>query len=310
LEAIVTEGLTKYYGKLLALDDLGLSIERGHCVGFLGPNGAGKSTTIKLLCNLIHPTRGRAYVNGYDASKDSKKALRDVGAIVEVPEFYPYLNAVETLSYLGRIRGLTSTTLRERTADVLELVKLSEWSGMKIAKFSRGMKQRLGVAQAILHDPSILILDEPSLGLDPRGTYETREILKSLVKRGKTIFLASHMLHEVQEVCDSVALINKGKLLAYDRVESLERIFRAQKIEVETVSPPKQKQVDRIEELKAVRSISVEKNHFVIGFDGNDVERADLLAMLVRDLGLQVVSFKPSTEALEEIYLQLIKEAN
>lgn len=308
LEPIVTEELTKYYGKLLALDNLNLKIEKGHCVGFLGPNGAGKSTTIKTICNLIRPTNGRAYINGYDTLLDSKKALKNVGAIVEVPEFYPYLNPIETLSYLGKIRGLTGLDLKKRIVEVLELVKLTEWAQTKIAKFSRGMKQRLGIAQAMLHDPSVLILDEPALGLDPRGTYETREIIKSLVKQDKTIFLASHMLHEVQEVCDSVALINKGKLLAYDRVESLEKIFRVQKIEVETLSIPEPKKVAKIEKLKSVSSVSVEGNRLMINFDGTEIMRADLLAVLVRDIGLRVVSFKPSTEALEEIYLQLIEK--
>ncbi|MDI6905776.1 MAG: ABC transporter ATP-binding protein [Candidatus Bathyarchaeia archaeon] len=144
MEAIITEGLTKYYGRILALNDLNLKIEKGRCVGFLCPNGAGKSTTIKILCNLIRPTRGRAYINGYNTIEEPISALKDVGTIVETPEFYSYLTPVEILSYLGRLRGMTDLDLKERIRQVLEIVKLSEWMNTKVSKFSRGMKQRLG----------------------------------------------------------------------------------------------------------------------------------------------------------------------
>lgn len=308
MEAIAIEGLTKYYGKLLALDNLNLKIDKGHCVGFLGPNGAGKSTTIKILCNLIRPTQGRAYIFGIDVLTDAEKALKDVGSIVEVPEFYSYMNPVEILSYLGKLRGLAGSNLGERIREVLELVRLSEWSKTKIGNFSRGMKQRLGIAQAVLHAPPLLILDEPALGLDPRGMYEIREIIKGIVKEGRTIFLASHMLHEVQEVCDEVALINRGELLAYGKVEELGRIFKARKVEVEVLQPPNNEQVKKIKELKPVKAISVGRNSLTISFEGDEATQTDLLSTLIKDLGLQVASFKPSLEILEEIYLELVKE--
>lgn len=310
MEAIAAEGLTKYYDKLLALDNLNLKIEKGHSVGFLGPNGAGKSTTIKILCNLIRPTRGKAYVNGHNATEESKEALRNVGALVETPEFYTYLTPFEVLGYLGKLRGMPEEELKQRISQVLEIVKLSEWKNTKIGKFSRGMKQRLGIAQAILHDPPILILDEPALGLDPRGTYEIREIMKTTVKEGKTVFLASHMLHEVQETCDSVALIDKGKLLAYDSIENLEKVFKARKIHVELLAPLEPKIVSKIENLKNVRALSAEEKSLTVSFEGTDAEQAELLATLVKDIGIQVVSFRPSLEALEGVYLQLVKEGN
>jgi len=310
LEAIVTEGLTKYYGKILALNDLNLKIEKGRCVGFLGPNGAGKSTTIKILCNLIRPTRGKAYVNGYNTVVEPTKALKDVGAIVETPEFYSYLTPMEILGYFGRLRGMAVHDLKQRILQVLETAKLSEWANTKIGKFSRGMKQRLGVAQAILHNPPILILDEPALGLDPRGMYEIREIIKAIVKEGKTVFLASHMLHEIQETCDSVALLNKGKLLAYDSIANLENVFKAKKIYVELLRPLEPKQIGKIEKLENVRAVSTGEKSLTISFEGGEAEQAELLAKLVKDVGVQVVSFKPSLEVLEEVYLQLVKEGS
>lgn len=310
MEAIATEGLTKYYGKILALDDLNLKISAGHCVGLLGPNGAGKSTTIKILCNLIWPTKGKAYINGHDAIKESTRALRYVGAMVETPEFYSYLTPNEVLSYIGKLRGMTTQGLKLRIAKVLETVKLSEWANTKIAKFSRGMKQRLGIAQVLLHDPPVLILDEPSLGLDPRGMYEIREVIKTVISEGRTIFLASHMLREVQEVCDSIALVDKGKLLVYDRIENLEKIFKASKIQVQLLKPLEPKLVARIEKLQNVQAVIAEAKELSISFKGSEVEQAQLLAILVKDFNVPVVSFRTSLEALEEVYLQLVKEGN
>lgn len=310
MAAIVAEGLTKYYGKLLALDNLNLKIEKGHCVGFLGPNGAGKSTTIKILCNLIRPTSGKAYINNHDATKESTSALKNVGALVETPEFYNYLTPLEVLEYLGKLRGMPKNELKHQIHQVLETVRLSEWKKTKIGKFSRGMKQRLGIAQSILHDPPILIWDEPALGLDPRGMFEIREIIKATVKKGKTVFLASHMLHEVQETCDSVALIDKGKLLTYDRIENLEKVFKIRKIDVELLTPIEPKCLSKIEKLKNVRTLLATEKNLTIGFEGSDADQAELLETLVKDIGVRMISFKPSLEALEGIYLQLVKEGN
>lgn len=310
MEAIVTEGLTKNYGKVLALSNLNLKIEAGHCVGFLGPNGAGKSTTIKILCNLIRPARGKAFIYGHDANTESTSALKNVGALVETPEFYNYLNPVEVLNYFGKLRGMTDPKLKKRIQQVLEIVKLSEWSNTRIGKFSRGMKQRLGIGQAILHDPPILILDEPALGLDPRGMYEMREIIKTMGKEGKTTFLASHMLHEVQETCDQVALLDKGKLLAYDSISNLETLFKARKIHVDLLRPLKPIEIDRIKKMEKVKTVVAEEKSLVINIDGTEADQAQLLTMLVKEMGAPVASFRPSMEALEDVYLQLIKEGN
>lgn len=310
LEAIVTEGLIKNYGKILALSDLNLKIETGNCVGFLGPNGAGKSTTIKILCNLIRPAHGKAFICGHDTNAESTRALKNVGALVETPEFYNYLTPFEVLSYFGKLRGMADPALKKRIQRVLEIVKLSEWSTTRIGKFSRGMKQRLGIGQAILHDPPILILDEPALGLDPRGTYEMREIIKAMVKEGKTAFLASHMLHEVQETCDHVALLDKGKLLAYDSINNLETFFKARKIHVDLLRPLKPVEIERIRKIEKVKTVSAEERGLVVNLDGTETDQAQLLTVLVKELGIPVASFKPSMEALEDIYLQLIKEGN
>ncbi len=225
-ELIVIENLTKYYNKFLALDNLHLRIAENENVGLLGPNGAGKSTTLKILCGLIRSSSGTAYIDGIDVAKKPEQALARIGAIVETPEFYPFLTPEETLSYFGRLRGMRGEGLRQRIKEVIHLVKLEAWVTVKIEKFSRGMKQRLAVAQALLHDPPILILDEPGLGLDPRGVVEFRQIIEE-VGREKTILFASHQLVEVAQICNKVAIIDHGKLLAYDNISELEKKYQS-----------------------------------------------------------------------------------
>jgi ABC-2 type transport system ATP-binding protein len=225
-EAIVIEHLTKYYNKFLALNDLTLKVPANENVGLLGPNGAGKSTTLKILCGLLRASSGTAYIDGVDVARNPEQALSRIGAIVETPEFYSFLTPEETLLYLGRLRGMSGDRLKERIKEVIRLVRLEEWAKVKIEKFSRGMKQRLGLAQTLLHDPPVLILDEPGLGLDPRGVVEFREIIERVGKE-KTIFFASHQLVEVSQVCDHVAIIDHGRLLAYDSIKALEKKYKS-----------------------------------------------------------------------------------
>jgi len=224
-ESIMIENLSKYYNNFLALDNLSLKVKRNEDVALVGPNGAGKTTALKILCGLLRPSSGTAYINGINVIEERERALSEVGAIVETPEFYPFLTPDETLSYLGRLRGMDGHELKSRINEVLKLIKLDEWADVRIEKFSRGMKQRLALAQAMLHDPPILILDEPTLGLDPRGMVEMREILKE-ARKEKTVFFASHMLAEVVQVCDKVALIDRGRLLVYDSIAHLKRKYR------------------------------------------------------------------------------------
>ncbi len=225
-DSIVIENLSKYYNKFLAVDNLSLKIGANANVGLLGPNGAGKSTTIKILCGLIRASSGATYIDGINVAEKPSQALSRIGAIVETPEFYTYLTPVETLSYFGRLRGMRGGALKRRIKEVIDLVRLEEWGTVRIEKFSRGMKQRLAVAQALLHDPPILILDEPGLGLDPRGVAEFREIIAGVGKE-KTVLFASHQLVEVTQICNQVAIIDHGRLLAYDSIARLEEKYQS-----------------------------------------------------------------------------------
>ncbi len=306
---IEIEHLTKDFKEIKAVDDLTLEVPRSRTVGFLGPNGAGKTTTIKILTNLISSSRGKAMLNGVDVVTDPKKALAHVGAVVETPEFYPYLTPMETLHYLGRLRGMRPNEISKRGREVLDEVKMTEWKGTRIGKFSKGMKQRLAIAQALLHEPEILILDEPTSGLDPRGMVEVRETIKSLKKQDYTIFMSSHLLGEVQEICDSAALINRGKLMVYDTIEHLKAVTKVAKLEVTTALDVPQQVLSAVNSMPNVRSAeAVNPRTFVVTFEGSPDQRADLL-LAIQGQGLRITGFSPVGLPLEMMYMELIKES-
>ena len=306
---IEIEHLIKQFGVIKAVDDLSLGVPARKTVGFLGPNGAGKTTTIKILTNLISSTSGSAFINGVDVVTDPKKALAHTGAVVETPEFYPYLTPMETLAYLGRLRGMSSNDISRRSNEVLSDVKMTEWRGTRIGKFSKGMKQRLAIAQALLHEPEVLILDEPTSGLDPRGMVEVREIIKSLKRQDYTIFMSSHLLGEVQEVCDSAALIDHGKLLVYDSIDNLKALTKTSKIEVTSTNDITENAFKHIGEFKDVLSVDAVNSHtLVITFGGSASDRADLL-LAIQGEGLKVTGFSSIGLPLEMMYMDLVKES-
>lgn len=219
-----TQGLSKRFGKNWVVNDLNLEVYKGDVFGFLGPNAAGKSTTIRMLLGLVKPTLGKIEIFGYPLSKSPKKALEKVCGIVERPDFYLYLSAKKNLEILGTLSG---GIRKERIDEVLELVGLYEWANDKVKTFSHGMKQRLGIAQALLSNPELIILDEPTSGLDPQGMKEVRELIVRLSReKNITIFLSSHLLYEIEQVANRMAIINKGNLMVQGDVKSLLRDIR------------------------------------------------------------------------------------
>jgi len=229
--AISIKGLTKTFGDITAVDNLTLDIPKGSAFAFLGPNGAGKSTTLKILTSLIKPTSGEAHFFNIDALEEPHEALLQIGAVVESAEFYPSLTPSETLDYFGRLRGMNSDKISRNSNKFLKLVGLDNWSDKKIGTFSRGMKQRLAIAQALLHEPPILLLDEPTFGLDPRGMVEIRNVFKDLTKEGKTIFFSSHLIGEIEEICDTLAIIDKGQVLFSDTMKNIMKKFKTDDLE-------------------------------------------------------------------------------
>jgi len=305
-EVIKTVDLTKMYNGFAALEKLTLTIGPDVCVGFIGPNGAGKTTTIKILTNLIRSTAGEAYLEGIDIRESPKSALMNVGSVVETPEFYPFLTPIETLTYLGKLRGMGKDYLNARIKEVIETVHLEEWTGTKIGKFSKGMKQRLAIAQALLHEPIVLILDEPTSGLDPRGMVEVREIIQELKKEKRTIFMSSHLLYEAQEVCDYVAMVDKGRLLYYDKVDNIGKLMGPRRLEMRTAKPLTEPQLNFLRGCDGVTDVELVQPMVInMRFDGSDEKRADILSSIIGE-GALVVSFKASGMELEDLYMRII----
>jgi ABC-type multidrug transport system, ATPase component len=220
---ISTQRLTKAFGKLVAVNDLNLQVKRGDVFGFLGPNGSGKTTTIRMLLGLIRPTAGRAVLFDMDNAYQLPAILQRIGAIVETPTFYPYLSGIDNLRAIAAYSGMLASANESRYAEVLDLVELSPYAKMAYRKYSLGMKQRLGIAAALLTDPELVMLDEPTNGLDPAGVIEIRKLILRLAGLGKTIFLSSHVLSEVQQVCNRVAILRKGNLVKQGDVRDLLR---------------------------------------------------------------------------------------
>ena len=301
--------LTKRFNSFTALDHLNLQVEGAKCVGFLGPNGAGKTTTLKMFTDLIFPTEGESFINGVSVQKDRKRALSVCGDLIETPEIYPSLTPREALEMSGALRGMRPEEIRSRTTTVLEEVKMGDWAGQKVGRFSKGMKQRVNLAAALLSDPEVVILDEPSTGLDPRGMAEVRAIVKGLKKENRLIFMSSHILSEVVDVCDEVALLDRGKLLFYDTLANVSQRLGtgSRTVEAEFAS---------LVEDDALRA-SLSGLSPVVGWSRSSDRR--ITVELRGDLGGQatvvqrlaslpsgLVSFHQSRSALEEVYLREI----
>jgi ABC-2 type transport system ATP-binding protein len=311
--SIETVGLTKRFGAFTALNSLDLKVTGTKCVGFLGPNGAGKTTTLKLLTDMIFPSAGGCSLNGVSVQDDRKRALADAGVLIESPEIYPSLTPNEALEMVADLRGVPPAERRNRIRTVLGEVKMSDWADQKVGRMSKGMKQRINIAAALVHDPMLLLLDEPSTGLDPRGMAEVRGIVRDLKKSQRLIFMSSHILSEVVDVCDEVALIDKGKLLFYDTLENVTSRFAAGHATVDVLlARPLAPEVvaQRIGTLPGVSSVNqLDPKRVRLQFSGGLDGQEKLLEALV-GLHLGVVSVSESESALEEIYLSQISRGD
>ena len=310
--SIVAENLTKNYGSFTALSKLNLKIEGSKCVGFLGPNGAGKTTTLKIFTDMIRASEGRALINGIDVHLNKKKALASVGALIESPEIYPALTPREALSMVAEIRGLPRAEAKRKIEETVAEVKMNEWLDKKVGKFSKGMKQRINIAAALLSDPEVIMLDEPTTGLDPRGQAEVRDIVKDLKKKNRLVFMSSHLLNEVQEICDEVAMIDHGKLLVYDSLSNVTTRFSgdgSNTVEIELLRDIDDQSVNRnIASLTSISSVErIDSRKVRIHFSGGIQNQERLLQDLAM-MKIGMISFRPSSSALEDTYLNLIKD--
>jgi ABC-2 type transport system ATP-binding protein len=308
MPSIEAVNLTKKYGNFTAVANLNLKIEGTKCVGFLGPNGSGKTTTLKMFTDLIRPSSGQALINGVNVHTNKKKALESVGTLIELPEIYPSLTPREALMMIAEIRGVLPVERKKRIEEAVSEVRMSEWIDKRVGKFSKGMKQRICIASALLSDPAVILLDEPTSGLDPRGMSEVRDIIKSLKGKNRLIFMSSHILSEVADVCDDVAMIDHGKLILYDSLLNVTDKFAGGNIvEVELRHPFETVILEKIRtNLLGVDSAEkINDKNFRIRFSGGLEAQERILTGIVKmDIG--VISFKPASSELEDAYLKLI----
>ncbi len=309
---ISTSRLTKAFGNLIAVNDLHLQVMRGDVFGFLGPNGSGKTTTIRMLLGLIRPTAGRAVIFGMDNAYQLPAILQRIGAIVEMPIFYPYLSGLDNLRVIAAASGMVSGPSNDRRlAEVLEIVELRTYEKLAYRKYSLGMKQRLGIAAALLTDPELVLLDEPTNGLDPAGVFEIRQLIQRLSSLGKTIFISSHILYEIQQVCNRVAILQKGNLVKQGNVSELMR--KSEQIEVrlnredETLYAQNVLQQARTQGADWITQVRIERNrqnHPLLLIDAPVARSAEVNALLAQQ-SLYAAELHPREGSLEEVFLQL-----
>jgi ABC-2 type transport system ATP-binding protein len=303
--AILTEELTKRFGARTAVDQLNLEVRAGQIFGFLGPNGAGKTTTIGMLLGLLRPTAGRAIVLGRDVAREPELALARVGAMVEAPAFYPYLSGRDNLRALARAGGLSLA----RVEAALDVVELADRAKDKFRAYSQGMRQRLGIAAALLHDPQLIILDEPTNGLDPAGQLEIRELIRTLALSGRTIFLSSHLLHEVEQLCDEVAILKEGRVVAGGRVPELLGRGRGVLVRVAGDLATRSGQAAAAAELlRGIAWIGGVEQHDDTLLVAAPVERAAEINTLLAERGIHVAEIRAHEQRLEDLFLEVTRQ--
>ena len=310
---ITVEQLAKRYARNIAVDHISFEVGKGQIVGFLGPNGAGKTTTMRMLTCFLPPTEGSATVAGFDVLEQPLEVKKRIGYLPETPPLYPEMETREYLTFVGKLKGLSGSALATRVNEVSERCAIADVSNKLLGKLSKGYRQRVGLAQAIIHNPDVLILDEPTAGLDPKQINETRELIRSLAG-DHTIILSTHILPEVEQTCEQVIIINKGKLVATDSVQNLQNRARG----VETVVVEVEGRVGSLDSstvqhrLETVSGVSrvvfkeTRQNRSVFEVESlkDRFIRGDLARAIV-EAGWNLNELRPTAMSLEEIFLQL-----
>jgi ABC-2 type transport system ATP-binding protein len=309
---ISVKELTKKYARNLAVDHISFEVKKGEIVGFLGPNGAGKTTTMRMLSCFLWPTSGTATVAGFDVLEQPLEVKKRIGYLPETPPLYPEMITDEYLTFVGRLKGLSGAELTRRLDHACDRCALTDVKGKQLGKLSKGYRQRVALAQAIIHNPDVLILDEPTAGLDPKQINETRDLIKSLAG-DHTIILSTHILPEVEQTCEQVVIINKGKIVATDSVRNLQgRARGAESVVIEVGG--RNSELDfasvqqRLEQIAGVAAVVVKESRNNRGIfeieSEKDFVRGDL-ARVVVDSGWDLNELRPTAMSLEEIFLQL-----
>ncbi len=296
--------LSKSYGNFLAVNNLSLHVPKGDLFGFVGPNGAGKTTTIRMLCGLLKPNFGTIHINGYELKHQSEAVRRCIGYVPDFFGVYDNLKVKEYMEFYGSIYGISDDTVHKMTGDLLDLVNLADKEEVYVDTLSRGMKQRLCVARALLHNPQLLVLDEPSSGLDPRARVEMKELLMNLNSMGKTIIISSHILSDIAEMCNSVGIMNKGRLVTAGKMDDILGLGRNEHHLIIQISSNIDQAVQRVKEIPEVNVISIRENEIVVNFQGSDEELNRIMITLMQG-GVMISGYHREETNLETLFMQL-----
>lgn len=300
---IRVQNLTKYYGSRLAVDKISFNVEKGEIVGFLGPNAAGKTTTMRILTGYLAPSQGEAWVAGYSVLSHSLEARQHIGYFAEAVPLYTDMTVRSYLDFLARLRGLDRDRIKKRIGQVVELCHLEDYIDVHIGKLSKGFRQRTGIAQALIHDPEVLILDEPTVGIDPIQVAMTRQLIKELAKK-RTVLLSTHILPEVSMTCERVIIIHQGRIVAQDRIENLSSLISGSKrIQVEVNGSPT-KVTERLKRIPGVINVSYQAPYHTVVCPLEQDLRGKITEAIFQS-GWTLLSLESVEMSLEDIFLKL-----
>ena len=304
--AITVSNLTKFYGDFKALDSVSFAVEKGWVYGYLGPNGAGKTTTIRTMLGLLKPDQGEVQITGVNPTKDPVQALQSLGYAPELPTLQTFFTGEQLLGFMGKMFGLATQARRERIRQLLDLVGLKEWGDKKIGNYSKGMVQRLSLALALINDPMVLIMDEPTIGMDPEATAHFRNLFTNLSKQGKTVFISSHLLDEVQRICTHVGMINKGRMVFYGPIEQVLEAFTQQWVIEAELREVTETMISALRKLDYVKDVKAEGNKLKIELKEKKDLRGELSSEIFKRKGV-LLGLNLHKITLEDAYLRALK---
>jgi len=303
---IKVESLSKTYGERLAVDDISFKIEQGEIVGFLGPNGAGKTTTMRAITGYLIPTEGEVWVAECNMRNDPLQARQHIGYLPETIPLYTDMTTRAYLSFAAKLRGLDSKAALRRIDEVVDVCQLEEYLDVLTGKLSKGFRQRVGLAQAIIHDPEVLILDEPTVGIDPLQVVQTKEMIKELGRK-RTILLSTHILPEVSLICDRVIIINQGKIVAEDNIDNLSKVLNAKHQLRLRIDGPADKVTEHLSKIETLLDVTYQEPHHLLEFEEGKQPQSKINQVLSKE-GWTLLSMEEVEMSLEEIFVKLTKE--
>ncbi len=301
---LLIKNLTKKYGKFTALDNLNMEIKKGEIFGFVGPNGAGKTTTMRIVSGLLKTDSGTVNVDGVDAGTNPGELKSKIGYMPDFFGVYDNLKALEYMEFYASIYGITGNKAKQLCLELMDLVQLTDQGDSYVDEMSRGMKQRLCLARSLVHNPRLLVLDEPASGLDPRARLEMKDILKELHNKGKTILISSHILPELAQMCTNIGIIEKGKMVVSGTVEEILSARGTASPIVMKFTAGQDRAVEVLKQNSLVQNITIRDNSISILFKGNETEEADILAAMIQS-GAMLSSFTREESSLESLFMQI-----